>query len=296
MSQRTLYEILGVRNDAAESEIRAAYRKLAIRFHPDKNPGDKHAEERFKELSQAYEVLSDPQRRAAYDQRLSGGAGPIDFGDLFSGMGGLSIEDILRRHGDLFGGFDDLYGGETRSRRRGFDTTAEIEIDFVKAAKGGSIELNLKTPSLRAPAGQTKTVEVRIPAGTHDGDRLRLKGMGQTGPRGGNAGDLRLTIRVAPSPHFTRAGDKLRVDLLVPLHVAALGGRVAVRTLDGEGRIRVPAGTQSGATLRIKGKGIRGDDLHARVLIQLPHPLTDDHKALFEKIKELAEGKETPST
>ncbi len=296
MSQRTLYEILGVRNDAAESEIRAAYRKLAIRFHPDKNPGDKHAEERFKELSEAYEVLSDPQKRAAYDQRLSGGGGPVDFSDLFSGMGGLSIEDILRRHGDLFGGFDGIYGGETRARRRGFDTKADIEVDFVKAAKGGSIELNLKTPSLQSPTGQTKKVEVRIPPGTRNGDTLRLKGMGQTAPRGGNAGDLRLTIRVAPSPYFKRQGDKVLVDLEVPLHVAALGGHVRVRTLDGEGRLRVPAGTQSGAKLRIKGKGIRGDDMLARVLIQLPDPMTPEHTALFEQLKLLAEGEETPST
>ena len=289
MATKSLYETLGVAEDATEAEIRAAYRKLAIRYHPDKNPGDASAEEKFKELTQAYEVLSDEKRRGEYDRRRKGGYGPVDFGDLFGGAGGFSIEDILQRHGDLFGGFGvPFHAG--RMQRRGRDMQADLRVDFVTAARGGKTDVSLRVPSLGSSQGDVRRVSVTIPAGSEDGDVLRLAGLGGAGVEGGPPGDLLLRIVVPSQPEFRRVGDDVHVEVRVPAWMAVLGGRADVRTLDGQATVRVPPGTTSGRLLRLKGQGIRGGDLLARVLVEVPAQPTDAERALYEKLRALSEA------
>ncbi|MDJ0974110.1 MAG: J domain-containing protein [Planctomycetota bacterium] len=287
VGSKNLYEILGVAEDASPDVIRKAYRKLAIKYHPDKNPGDAQAEERFKEVSQAYEVLSDAQKRDSYDARLRGGfgGGIGDIGDLFGGFG--SIEEILHRYGDLFGGFGGIPFHASPAHQRGRDMEAELRVGFRTAAKGGEVDVTVRVPSVHDPRGAEKRITVRIPPATEDGAKLRLGGLGQAGVRGGPPGDLLLTIRVAPDPRFTREGNVLRVDVHVPVHVAALGGKASVPTLDGEGTLSVPAGTSSGTLLRIRGQGIRGGDMHARILVDVPKELSDEQRALFEQLRDL---------
>lgn len=284
VGSKNLYEVLGVAEDASPEVIRAAYRKLAIKYHPDKNPGDTAAEERFKEVSQAYDVLSSPEKRESYDQRLRGGFGG-DFSDLFGGVG--SIEDILHRYGDLFGGFGGIPFHTGRAHRRGQDVEAELRIGFRSAAKGDEVDVNIRVPSLNDPQGSAKRVSVRIPAGAEDGTVMKLRGLGQAGMRGGPAGDLLLTLRVAPHPVFKREGKTLRVDVRIPVHIAALGGTATVPTLDGEGSLKIPSGTASGTIMRIRGQGIQGGDMHAQILVDVPKEPTDEQRALFEQLRDL---------
>ncbi|MDA1195547.1 MAG: J domain-containing protein [Planctomycetota bacterium] len=282
MDSKNLYDTLGVKSDASEKEIRAAYRKLAIKYHPDKNQGDEAAEKRFKELTQSFEVLSDPKKRAAYDQRLRGGfTGGVDgLEDLFGGFS-FNIEDILGRHGDLFGGSGVPFHAR-RVQRRGQDVEAELRVDFRTAAKGGRVDV-----SLRMPGGDARSVGVTIPEGMADGASLRLRGLGQPGAGGGPAGDLLLRVRVAEDPTFTRRGDDVLVDLPVPAPLAALGGKADVETLGGTARVTIPAGAASGALLRLKGQGIKGGDLLARILVMVPRTPSDAERALYEQLRDL---------
>lgn len=286
MATKNLYEVLGVDDDATDADVRAAYRKLAIKFHPDKNPGNKQAEERFKELSQAYEVLSDQKRREQYDQRLKGGYGPVEFGDIFGDMGGFTIEDILHRHSDLFGDFGmPFHTG--RVRTRGQDMHADLRVDFLTAARGGKVDVKLHMPGVGSAEGSTRSVSVRVPPGAHDGATLRLSGLGQAGLQGGPPGDLRLRIDVAPHPTLRRDGDDIHADLEVPAPTAVLGGHVVVPTLEGEARVSIPAGTTSGKMLRLKGQGIRGANLYVHILVQVPAEPSDAQRALYEQLRDL---------
>ena len=286
---KTLYEILGVKEDVSKQEIRKAYRQLAKDSHPDKNPGDKAAEERFKELSGAYGVLSDDKKRAQYDRRLKGGF-TGDPGDMFGDFGSISIEDILGQYGDLFGGFGGVSFHAHQPRRRGQSLEAELRVDFQTAAMGGEVDVTVRVPSLHHPEGTAKRVRVRIPEGAKDGTVMRLAGLGQAGARGAPPGDLHLKLRVGESSTFRREGNTLKVDLRVPVHVAALGGKVRVPTLKGEGSLTVPAGTASGTYLRIRGQGIKGGDLLARVLVDVPKALSDDARKHYEALRDLEGG------
>ncbi len=288
MSDNNLYDLLGVAEDASEEQIRTAYKKLAIKFHPDKNPGDAAAEERFKELTQAFEVLTDAKKRQAYDMRLKGGMGGGFDGleDLFGGFS-FNIEDILGRHGDLFGGHGVPFHAR-RVQQRGHDVEAELKIDFATAAKGGKVDVRLRLPTAGSLQGEVKSISINVPAGVDDGAPMRLRGLGQAGAGGGPAGDLILRLGVASDHRFTRKGKNLTADLDVSPATAVLGGKATVPTLDGEATVTVPPGTSSGARLRLRGLGIAGGDLFARIMIRVPKEPTDEERALYEQLRDLS--------
>jgi DnaJ-class molecular chaperone len=295
----SLYSILGVGKRASEAEIQKAYRKLAKRWHPDVNAGDKAAEERFKRISAAYEILSDKERRARYDRgeideqgnergfafgRGQGapgagtGTGPGGFQFKWSGPGAGGLGDIDDILAGMFG-----MGGRSRGPRahatlRGEDLRAQLTVDFVDAARGARRRVTL---------GDGRSLEVTIPAGLESGQTLRLKGQGSAAPGGGTPGDLLIEVGVAEHPRFVRKGLDILLDQPVPLAVAVLGGKVRVATLDGEVSLSIPKGSSSGRTLRLKGKGIRdasgrqGDQL-VRVLVALPEGGDTELEALVK--------------
>jgi molecular chaperone DnaJ len=300
---KDFYKVLGVSKDVSDAELKKAYRKLARQFHPDSNAGDAKAEARFKEISEAYSVLADPEQRTEYDQvramgsgaRFTSGAGggPGGFEDVFGSMfGGGS-----RRAGPQQGGFEDLLGGmfggggygRTSGGYQGFggptrgrDLVANTTLDFLTAINGDTISLQ--------PSGG-KSIKVKIPAGVSDGQKIRLKGKGEPSPDGGESGDLVLTVTVRKHPVFERDGLNLRVDVPVTFVEATLGATVEVPTLGGEPvRLRVAAGTPSGRVLRVKGRGVatpKGTgDLLASVHVAVPSHLSDAAKKNLEAFAE----------
>ena len=304
------YEVLGVGRDADLDAIRKSYRKLARQFHPDVNPGDAEAEERFKEISVAYDVLSDPERRRNYDE----------FGEIALELGFDAEEARKRRDafrsrfgegarpegGDYgeqfhFGDIDDLLGqffsgrGRTGAPRegdmrfRGADLHAELELDFVDAARGGEKRLTLSRPTASGGAAP-ETVTVRIPAGVDEGGRLRVPGKGAPGVGGGPPGDLWVGLRVRPHPIFRREGRDLSLDVPVQVREAILGAKIEVPTLEGRVTLTVPPGTHSGTRLRLRGKGIADPaggppgDLFARIQIRVPRNLDDETREALERL------------
>jgi len=295
---KDFYAVLGVSKDVSDAELKKTYRKLARQYHPDSNPGDTAAESRFKEISEAYSVLSDPSERAEYDQIramgsgarfTTGGAGGFEdaFGGMF-GQGGRprttysagGFEDLL---GGMFGGggFGNTtggyrgYGGPTP----GADITATTTLDFATAIHGDTVTLQL-------PGG--KSTKVKIPAGVADGQKIKLRGKGQPSPDGGSAGDLVLTVSVRPHPVFERDGVNLRLDVPVTFAEAALGATIEVPTFDGAPvRLRVAPGTPSGRVLRVKGRGVATakatGDLLATVHVAVPSHLSSDAKKKLEE-------------
>ena len=294
-----LYQELGVGKTASEAEIKKAYRKLASKLHPDKNPGDKRAESKFKVVNRAYQTLSDPKKRALYDEfgdvalregfdaqaarayqhasqgfgpNRSSGGGSFRFEDIFTGGGGLG--DLF---GDMFSGRGGARGG---AQMRGSDVGSEITIDFAQALRGTEITLTLQNGG--------DPVTVRIPPGATDGDRLRVAGRGQPAPHSGPAGDLVLAIRVRPHPHFERRELDLYLDLPITVGEAYRGGKAPVPTPEGPVTLTIPKRAQSGQVLRLKGKGVhRGKnvgDLYVRFLIRLPD---SDSKDVEHAVDEL---------
>jgi curved DNA-binding protein len=299
------YSVLGVSRDASKNAIRAAYRKLARELHPDVNPGDPVAEERFKDVSEAYAVLSDPAKRSAYDEFGEIALDPNfdaararEAGRAFGGGG------FGRGPGaGGFGGFDDLFsnlfsrgGGRggfgARMRRAGPDVEAELELDFLEAARGGEHRLAISRPSADGSSRQ-ESVTVRIPPGVADGGRIRLRGKGGEGISGGPAGDLLARIRVRPHPLFRREGRDLYLDVPVSVREAILGAKVEVPTLESRVTVSIPPGTDGGSKLRLRGKGVphpsgRGaGDLFVVVQIKVPRDLDAAAKARIEELKEL---------
>lgn len=299
------YKILGVSKKASQEEISKAFKKLARKYHPDLNPGDKAAENKFKEMSEAYEVLKDPEKRKMYDQLGPGwehgqnfrpppgfenvhfgGGGGGDFSDffetLFGGFGGMGGPGGAGRAG--FGG-----GGYTRRPRRGNDSEAVLELTLEEAYRGGRRPITLQEHN---PGGapSTKTLEVNIPQGIKEGAKIRLAGQGNPGSGGGPAGDLYLRVKISPHPRFRLDGVNIVHDLRLTPWEAVLGTKARVPTLDGEVEMTIPAGVDSGAKLRMRGKGLgsgakRGDQL-VRLMISTPDELSDEERKLWEELAE----------
>ena len=350
MSKRDYYEVLGVSRTATEVEIKSAYRKLAMKFHPDRNPGDKKAEESFKECAEAYSVLADSSKRAAFDRfghagvSSAAGAGTgfdptvfADFGDILGGLG------------DIFG-FGDLFGGRRRGGpQRGTDLRYDLEITFDEAAKGAETSIQIPRQetcdtckgSGAAPGTQPTTcaqcrgtgqvrfqqgfftvartcplcrgtgrmiakpcqtcrggghvarerkIMVKVPPGIATGQQLRLQGEGEAGSAGGPPGHLYVVVHVQEHEFFRRDGQNLFCEIPVNFTTLALGGEMQVPTLDGPEFVKVPEGTQTGATFRLRGKGMpdvsgRGrGDLFATVQVQTPKKLTKDQRRLLDEL------------
>ena len=309
---KDFYAILGVSKDVTAPELKKVYRKLARKYHPDSNPGDAAAEAKFKEISEANSVLSDPEQRKEYDQIRAmgsgarftagsggpGGGGGGGFEDVFGGMfgGGSGQRAQFRQGGGAGGGgFEDIFGGmfggggfgQTSGGYRGFggpqkgrDMTATTTLDFQTAVVGETI-------SLQTASG--KPMKVRIPAGVHDGQKIRLRGRGESSPDGGEPGDMVLTVAVRPHPVFELDGKNLRLDVPVTFTEATLGATIEVPTLGGEPvRLRVVPGTPSGRVLRVKGRGVAtkdgAGDLLATVQVAVPSHLSDKAREAVEAL------------
>jgi molecular chaperone DnaJ len=348
------YDILGVGRQASDDEIKKAYRKLALKFHPDRNPDSKaDAETQFKQATEAYAVISDPEKRRQYDQfghaAFDGGQGAGDFG---FGAGASMFEDVL---GDLFG---DFFGGSRRGRRgggvRGDDLRYDMEITFEEAVNGAETPVTIprtvacdtchgngakpgtepevcpacrgagqvrfqqglfqiaktcgqcngqghviRTPCKKCrgdgSAREMRTIKVKIPAGVDDGSRLKLRGEGEAGARGGPTGDLYVVLHVAPHSIFAREGSHIVCEVPVTMPQAALGAKLDVPTLGGLVKMTIPAGTQSGRLFRLRDKGVRdlrsgrkGDQI-VRVLVETPQKLNKKQKDLLKKFDKLEE-------
>ena len=275
--QKDYYAVLGVAPAAPAEEITKTYRKLARKFHPDRNPNNTRAEERFKEVSAAYDVIGDAERRKQYDEvrRLAarggpfGGAGPAG-GHSFQFTGADGLGDLLT---NLFGTADGPFGARgARGPQRGPDTAAAIQLSFEDAINGAEVEVVLPD----APDG--RTTRLRIAAGTADGQRIRLRGKGALGLGGGPPGDLYVTVQVGKHHLFGRDGNNLTLKVPVSFSEAAAGARISVPTFEGPPvTLRLPAGTSSGATLRVRGRGVSDDsgtgDLMVTVEIVVPEKL-----------------------
>ncbi len=320
------YEILGVERGASPEEIKKAYRKLARKYHPDVNPGDPESEERFKAISEAYHVLSDPEARKKYDHMghqafadgfdfesfweqvardtgFSFGFDPFGRQTGRRGFGGLG--DIL---GQAFGGF----GTQTRAPKRGRDLTYQVEIDFMEVAQGSTRHLNLEKETLcsacggsgqragslcgacygRGQTSEAQRLNVKIPAGVDTGSKIRLKGKGEPGANGGPPGDLFIVVQVRPHPVFARQGTDVFTTIPITVGEAVLGAKVQVPTLDGPTTMTIPPGTQGGQRFRLKGKGVKKlkgagrGDQYVTVNLRLPKELDERSKEIIREFEQ----------
>jgi molecular chaperone DnaJ len=365
------YELLGVAKNANEEDLKKAYRKKAVQFHPDKNPGNKEAEEMFKKVSEAYEVLKDPEKRAAYDRyghaAFQQGGGPRAGGG-FSGGGGFHdpfdiFREVFGQQGGGGGGgiFDQFFGGEGNGggANRGSDLRYDIEITLEEAARGVEKEISFRKlgtcahcagsgaepgskkttcPTCRG-AGQVTTsrgffhvrqacptchgsgqkfekvcakchgegrlnetakINVRIPAGVDTGNKLRSAGNGEAGAMGGEAGDLYIVVHVRDHEIFERQGDDLYCEIPIKFTLAALGGTIHVPTMEGKASLKIPSGTQSGTTFRLKGRGMphlrggaQGDQL-IKVQVEVPTSLSSEQKKILEEFGRVSGDTDEP--
>ncbi|MFF1251964.1 DnaJ C-terminal domain-containing protein [Pseudarthrobacter sp. NPDC058329] len=303
---KDFYAILGIAKDASDADIKKAYRKLARQHHPDTNSGDTASEKKFKDISEAYSVLSDPEERQQYDaiRAMGGGArfapggaggGNGGFEDMFGGLftgntgrhsGGFnpSAGGIPPEFADLFGGGFGGSPGFQRTPQKGADRTASTSISFSGSIRGTTI-------GLREPSGEV--IDVRVPPGIKDGQKVRVRGKGQPGAAGN--GDLVVAVSVKPHEFYTRDGDNLRVHVPVTFPEAALGADIEVPTIEGEKvRVRVPAGTPSGRTLRVKGKGVKTSkgtgDLLVTIDVAVPKNLNKEAEAAVKAFADATAG------
>jgi DnaJ-class molecular chaperone len=285
---RDYYEVLGVKKDASEADIKKAYRKLARQYHPDRNPGDKQAEAHFKEVQQAYDILSDKNKRTVYDRfgfddpgaaargqgpfRAGGGGGQ---GFEFQGVDPEDLASIFGAFGGA-GGLGDMFGRRGRGRGRTAPppeaTEAEVSIPFMTAALGGMVSLSV----------DGRQIDVKVPTGVEEGKKLRLAGQGPGG------GDLLVRVKIEPHPYFRREGNNVILEVPVGVAEAVLGAKVDVPTLDGTHlTVKVPPGTSSGSRLRLRGKGIAGGDQFIEIKIVAPKPADERSRELIEEFARL---------
>lgn len=298
MAQADYYKVLGLEKGASADDIKKAFRKLAVKYHPDRNPNDKAAEDKFKEINEAYAVLSDPEKKQQYDTFGSNGFRQqysqedifrgFDFGnaykDMGGGFGGGGSEDLFSR---LFGGAFGRGGGRGGFRQgpqRGGDHEMELTVTFRDAAQGAEKQIAFRRN------GQREELKVKIPAGVDNGSKIRIAGKGAQGEGGGQPGDLFLIIHVLPDPVFTRDGGDLFVDRSIPFSAACLGVSLDVPTLEGDKRIKVPAGMQPGTKIRLKGCGVKAlgsnakGDLYVKIGVHIPETLNGEQKKLVEEL------------
>jgi DnaJ-class molecular chaperone len=304
-TRRNYYTVLGVGRGATEKEIKTAYRKLARKHHPDVNPGDKNSEEQFKEIGEAYAVLSDPEKRKKYDrwghdfekiEAAGGGFGARPGAGSYTWTSGGNVPPgtFNFESEDLGGLFEQLFGraasGRTRVRsapRRGNDLEHPVSISLEEAFNGTQVTFQIRDTQ----SGETRNVEVKIPAGASEGLRVRVAGKGEPGLGGATAGDLYLIVSIKPHQFFERDGDDLRVKVPTPLYTAVLGGEVMVPTPRGtQLALKVPPETPNGQRIRLAGQGMtklngtgRGD-LYAEISVQLPKGLSSRERELFEQL------------
>jgi DnaJ-class molecular chaperone len=304
MADPDFYAALGVSRTASEDEIRKAYRKLARKHHPDVNPNDRKAEEKFKEISFAYEVLSDKDKRARYDEfgvqglaegfdpaqareyaRWSQGARRSPSYESFTSDADIDLEDLL---GGLFGGA----GRRARGPMRGRDASGEIEVDFLDAVRGGEV---------RVQVADRGTLRIKIPPGSETGTKIRLAGQGDSGDPGAPPGDLYLALKVRPHPFFRREGTDLHLDLPVTVPELIQGASVEVPTADGSVTMKIPPHSQNGRVLRLRGKGApklgaseRGD-LYVKLVAELPDPADPRLESIAKELEKLYAGRDVRS-
>ena len=364
-NKRDYYEVLGVAKTATKDELKKAYRKLALKYHPDKNPGDKVAEEKFKEAAEAYDVLSDDNKRAKYDQ-WGPSMGPSGFGGAGGGgfhAGGMSMEDIFSHFGDIFGGgsyggfggFGSAAGGRRRRQQKGTDLRIKVKLTLKEISEGVSKKLKLpryvqcqhcngtgakdgtafntcptchgsgvisqvqqtilgpmeSTATCPTCHGEGKTisekctfcngegivrqeevVEFTIPAGVQDGMTLSIKGKGNAARHGGINGDLLIVIVEIPDPELIRDGNDIIYNLMLDIPTATLGGSVDIPTITGKARVKIPAGTQPGKVLRLRGKGLpntegygNGDEL-VNIMVYIPEQLNETERKAIEQLRD----------
>ena len=285
------YKVLGVSSSASDKEITKAYRKLARKLHPDANPGDAQAEDQFKGVTAAYDVLGDGERRAQYDQVRH--MGPMNFQ---AGPGGFTMEgDLADIFSTFMGGgrFDRggrPFSGQTRPVR-GHDLQAHLALDFAEAVKGVTTDVRLSGDT--AQAG--RSISVRIPAGVDNGQKIKLAGKGEPGANGGPPGDLYVTVKVKTHPVFGRQGKNLTVALPVTFAQAALGAEISVPTFEGDPvKLRLPPGSQPGRVLRVRGRGVETGkgtgDLLVEVALEVPTELSDEQRRALQVFAETMEA------
>jgi curved DNA-binding protein len=301
MAEKDLYAALGVARDAPEDEIRKVYRKLARKYHPDVNPNDRKSEEKFKEISFAYEVLSDKDKRARYDEfgeaglaqgfdpaqareyaRWSQGAQRSPFHETFTSSGDVDLEDLL---GGLFGGSP----RRARGPQRGGDAEGSIDVDFLDAVRGGEVRVQV--------AGRG-ALRIKIPPGADTGTKIRLGGQGEAGAQGGDPGDLYLTLHVRPHSFFRREGSDLHVDVPATIPELVQGASIEVPTPDGLVTMKIPPHSAGGRVLRLRGKGAaklgaqeRGD-LYVRLVAELPDSADPRLESIAKELEPLYAGRD----
>jgi molecular chaperone DnaJ len=298
MSKRDYYNVLGVSKGASEKEIKKAYKRLAMKYHPDKNPDNAAAEANFKEVKEAYEVLTDTEKRRQYDQfghAAFEGSGGFGGQGRQHGFGGGGFEDIFGdafRHrgqgfGGGFGGFDDMFSqgrGRQSRAQRGQDKEFTLTVDFVDAVQGAEkiVELPIN--------GEQKKINVKIPAGIKDGEKIRFSGKGSAGIHGGPAGDLLLIIATRSHSYLERDDNDLICNTTIDMVTAALGGEVEINVFDSRFKLKIPAGTQNGRKFKVTGKGVtsrKGEtgDLLVKIVVKTPTNLTPEQTELLEKLR-----------
>jgi curved DNA-binding protein len=312
MEYKDYYKVLGVDKNASTEEIKKAYRNLAKKYHPDKNPGDKAAEEKFKEINEAQEVLSDPEKRAKFEQlsnsyqawqQAGGNPGSFRWEDLYGGMGGGATRVEVNDLGDIFGdmgGFSDFFrtffGGSMGGQPSGARTRTRTA--YPQPRQPASYQQEITISLYEAFHGTTRTMsmdgrktEFTIPPGVKTGTKIRASGAGPKDSRG-QAGDIYLVIQVSPDPRFERKNDDLHTEKTIDLYTAVMGGETQVETFTGKVLLKIPPGTQPGQTFRLAGKGMpvlkskgKYGNLMVSVNVRIPKDLTDEQKKLFESLK-----------